>query len=203
LSIEWIKPLHLECENIASTLRFRTQPRAHGIVGLEVVRIQAVSVNGSNTRRLPVRGLCIKHDERKPAISPFDSRPDDHQATHLGREQVNLVDTLTNVAEQTLDGVGYLDIAAHRLRKLVKGQGFLYLFSQTSHRLWIELAIFGFEGGNLHQGPLLVRLCLDAQKFCLYFTARSPGDGVQDVALLEQETSLEGCRRKQFLHRSQ
>jgi hypothetical protein len=47
----------------------------------------------------------------------------DHQATHPSREQVNLVGTLTNVAEQTLDGVGCPDIAAHRLRKLVKGQG--------------------------------------------------------------------------------
>jgi predicted dehydrogenase len=41
--IEWIEPLHLECEDFAHAIRSGTQPRAHGGVGLEVVRILAAA----------------------------------------------------------------------------------------------------------------------------------------------------------------
>ncbi len=41
--IEWIEPLHLECEDFANAIRSGTQPRAHGGVGLEVVRILAAA----------------------------------------------------------------------------------------------------------------------------------------------------------------
>lgn len=37
--IDWIEPLHLECEDFAKAIRTGTQPRANGAVGLEVVRI--------------------------------------------------------------------------------------------------------------------------------------------------------------------
>ena len=37
--IDWIEPLHLECEDFANAIRTGAQPRAHGEVGLEVVRI--------------------------------------------------------------------------------------------------------------------------------------------------------------------
>jgi predicted dehydrogenase len=39
--IEWIEPLNLECEDFAGAIRTGSQPRAHGGVGLEVVRILA------------------------------------------------------------------------------------------------------------------------------------------------------------------
>ncbi len=39
--IDWIEPLRLECEDFAHAIRTGTQPRAHGAVGLEVVRILA------------------------------------------------------------------------------------------------------------------------------------------------------------------
>ena len=39
--IEWNEPLHLECEDFARAIRTGTLPRAHGGVGLEVVRILA------------------------------------------------------------------------------------------------------------------------------------------------------------------
>src|SRR2546421_8614673 len=39
--IEWIEPLHLECEDFARAIRTGSQPRAHGQVGLEVVRVLA------------------------------------------------------------------------------------------------------------------------------------------------------------------
>jgi len=41
--IEWVEPLHLECEDFARAIRTGAQPRAHGGVGLEVVRILAAA----------------------------------------------------------------------------------------------------------------------------------------------------------------
>ncbi len=41
--IDWIEPLRLECEDFAKSIRFGTQPRAHGGVGLEVVRVLAAA----------------------------------------------------------------------------------------------------------------------------------------------------------------
>ena len=37
--IDWIEPLHLECEDFANAIRTGTPPRANGSVGLEVVRV--------------------------------------------------------------------------------------------------------------------------------------------------------------------
>jgi predicted dehydrogenase len=41
--IDWIEPLRLECEDFANAIRTGSQPRAHGGVGLEVVRVLAVA----------------------------------------------------------------------------------------------------------------------------------------------------------------
>jgi predicted dehydrogenase len=39
--IDWIEPLHLECEDFANSIRTGTKPRASGEVGLEVVKVLA------------------------------------------------------------------------------------------------------------------------------------------------------------------
>jgi predicted dehydrogenase len=41
--IDWIEPLRLECEDFANSIRLGAQPRAHGRVGLEVVRVLAAA----------------------------------------------------------------------------------------------------------------------------------------------------------------
>lgn len=41
--IDWAEPLRLECEDFANAISTGTQPRAHGGVGLEVVRILAAA----------------------------------------------------------------------------------------------------------------------------------------------------------------
>ena len=41
--IDWIEPLRLECEDFAHAIRTGEQPRAHGGVGLEVVRVLATA----------------------------------------------------------------------------------------------------------------------------------------------------------------
>ena len=41
--IDWIEPLRLECEDFAQAIRTGTSPRAHGAVGLAVVRVLAAA----------------------------------------------------------------------------------------------------------------------------------------------------------------
>jgi predicted dehydrogenase len=41
--IDWVEPLRLECEDFANAIRTGEQPRAHGGVGLEVVRVLAMA----------------------------------------------------------------------------------------------------------------------------------------------------------------
>lgn len=41
--IDWVEPLHLECEDFANAISTGAQPRAHGGVGVEVVRILAAA----------------------------------------------------------------------------------------------------------------------------------------------------------------
>src|SRR2546428_735984 len=41
--IDWIEPLRLECEDFINAIRTKTQPRAHGEVGLEVVEVLAAA----------------------------------------------------------------------------------------------------------------------------------------------------------------
>jgi predicted dehydrogenase len=41
--IDWVEPLHLECEDFANAIATGVQPRAHGGVGVEVVRILAAA----------------------------------------------------------------------------------------------------------------------------------------------------------------
>ena len=79
--------------------------------------------------------------------------PDNRQATVLGREDVNLVGTLAYIAEETLDGIGGLNMPMHRCRERIKRQRVLFLLDQTSHRFGIAFVIFGgsrLPGGRVH-----------------------------------------------------
>src|SRR5438270_2308017 len=42
---DWVEPLRLECEDFANAIRTGAQPRAHGGVGLEVVKVLAAAQN--------------------------------------------------------------------------------------------------------------------------------------------------------------
>jgi len=57
----------------------------------------------------------------------LDRGPDYRQATGLGREDVDLIGALTHIAEETLNGIGGLNVSVHRGRKIIKRQGFLFL----------------------------------------------------------------------------
>ncbi len=54
--IDWVEPLHLECQDFANAIRTGVQPRAHGGAGVEVVRIltQAQKVLEEQQTRLAI-----------------------------------------------------------------------------------------------------------------------------------------------------
>ena len=62
-------------------------------------------------------------------------RPDNGETTGFGREGINLIGALPHVAEETFDRIGCLNVSMHRLRKRKKGEGVLFILSQTSHCL--------------------------------------------------------------------
>jgi len=74
----------------------------------------------------------------------LDGGPHNGQATVLGGEDVNLIGALPDIAKETLDGIGALNMPMHGHRKGVKRQGLLFLFSQASDRFGIAFAIFGW-----------------------------------------------------------
>src|SRR5512135_273367 len=133
----------------------------------------------------------------------LDRRPDNREATSLRRKHLNLIGTLPHVAKQTLNGIRTLNVSMHALRELVKRQQVLFIFSQASHRFWIALAVLGFEGRQVGHCLLLCWLAPDSTKFGLHIASLSPGNSVEDIALLMQQTALtRGCR-KEFADRSE
>jgi hypothetical protein len=76
---------------------------------------------------LPVALLGLFHRNLSEGNALYGG-PDDGQTTHLGREHINLIGALAHEAPQTLDGIGRADVAMHCPRKVVKGQGFVFLF---------------------------------------------------------------------------
>lgn len=128
----------------------------------------------------------------------LDGGPDNRDATRLRRKHINLIGALPYIAEETFNGVGGLNVPMHRLRKGIQRQEVLFVLSQASHRLGIALAILGFEGCQLYQCLLLCRLVPDADQFGLDSAALSAGNGVQDSALLMNQTALTRGGRKQL-----
>ena len=56
--IDWIEPLHLECEDFAHSIRTGTKPRASGEVGLAVVKVLAAA-----------QEALLRTEEHNPALS--------------------------------------------------------------------------------------------------------------------------------------
>jgi hypothetical protein len=65
------------------------------------------------------------------------------EATLLGGEDVNLIGALPHEASEAFDSVGRLNVTMHHLRKCIKCQQMLLVFSQTAYRFWIALSILG------------------------------------------------------------
>jgi hypothetical protein len=67
-------------------------------------------------------------------VDILDGRPDNGKATGLGGEHVDLIGALSHITEETLNGIGRLNMPVHRLRKGIKRQEVLFVLSQASYR---------------------------------------------------------------------
>jgi hypothetical protein len=99
---------------------------------------------------------------------------------------------------ETLDGIGGLNVPMHRGRERIKRQRLLFLLGQPSHRLGIAFAIFGFEGRQLVECLLFRRLLPNRHEFSLNLSTLSPGDRIENVALLMHQATLTRRGRKQL-----
>ena len=59
----------------------------------------------------------------------LDGGPDNGQTAGLHREHVNLIGALPHITEETLNGIGGLNVPMHRLRKRIKRQEVLFVLS--------------------------------------------------------------------------
>jgi hypothetical protein len=57
----------------------------------------------------------------------LDRGPDNREATGLGGEDINLIGALAHIAEETLDGIGRLNVSVHGGREFVKRQEVLFI----------------------------------------------------------------------------
>jgi len=114
----------------------------------------------------------------------LDRGPDNREATGLRRKHVNLIRPLPDIAKQTFDGIGRLNVSVHGRWELVKRQQVLFVLCQASYRFWIALSILGFEGCQLGQRLLFARLLPNAAEFGLHIPALLSRDSREHIALL-------------------
>jgi len=120
----------------------------------------------------------------------LDGRPDNGEATGLSREDVDLISPLPHIAEQTLNGVGGLNVSVHPLRKRIKRQEVLFVLNQASHRFGIAHSVLGFERGQLDRRLLFCWVLPDTNQFSLHLPSLSSGDGGEHIALFMRASSL-------------
>ena len=74
-------------------------------------------------------------------------------AQTMAKQLVSVVNTsiwevaLPDIAEETTNGIGRLNMPMHGGRELVKRQEVFFILRQASHGLGRAFALFGFEGG--------------------------------------------------------
>ena len=70
-------------------------------------------------------------------------RPDDGEATRLGRERVDLIGALAHITKQAFDGIGAANVTVHDRREGIKRQQMLFIFAEAADCFGIALLIFG------------------------------------------------------------
>jgi hypothetical protein len=73
--------------------------------------------------RLHTMGSVLLQHREFVQTDILDRRPDNHQATGLRREHVNLISALAHITEETLKGIGGLNMPMHSLRKGINEVG--------------------------------------------------------------------------------
>jgi hypothetical protein len=110
--------------------------------------------------------------------------PDNGQTTHFGGKGINLIGALSNIAEETFDSIGCLNVAVHRRWKRVKGEQMLFILSQAAYRFRIPLSIFGFKRLQIGECILFLLLPPNSAEFRLNLLSLASRDGTEDITLL-------------------
>lgn len=115
----------------------------------------------------------------------LDSRPNNGKVSGLLLEDVNLIGALSYIAEETLNGIGRLNVPVYCGGERVKGQEVLLILRKAAYRFGIALRVLGFEGRQ-YQRVLLAPFSLSSM------------NGIQHIELLIYQTSLARGGRKQL-----
>lgn len=71
--------------------------------------------------------------------------PNNREATGFGCKGINLIGTLANIAEKTLNGIGTANRAMHDRREGIKRQKMLFIFTEAADGFGITLLVFGLR----------------------------------------------------------
>ncbi len=89
----------------------------------------------------------------------------------------------------------------HDRREGLKGQEMFFVLHQAAHRFGIDLAIFAFEGCQLHEGLLFRRRLPDPSSLRGNGVLLSFGDGIHHIALFMDHAALARRGRKEGRNR--
>ena len=70
-------------------------------------------------------------------------RRDNGQATGFCCEGINLIGALPNIAKETFNGIGAANVPMHDLRKGIKREKMLFIFTEAADSFGIALLVFG------------------------------------------------------------
>jgi hypothetical protein len=123
------------------------------------------------------------------------SSPDDRDTARFCRECINLIGTLSDIAEKAFDGICASNIPAHDLWEVIKREKMLFIFTEASYGFRVTLTLFRFEEIKLSKSFFLRLLMPDPRQLCGNIRTFPFGDGVEHVSLFMDGTS----RAERFL----
>jgi hypothetical protein len=83
--------------------------------------------------RLRTMGSVLLHHRDFVQTDIPDGGPDNREATGLRREHINLIGALPDIAEETLDRIGRLNVPMHAGRECIKGQEMFFVLCLASY----------------------------------------------------------------------
>ncbi len=143
------------------------------------------------------RRLGSLRDGYPGQVDVLHDSPHDGQATGFRREGVNLIGAQSNIAKETLDGVGTPNVAVHNGWKRVKRQEMFFILAETADSFGIALLIFGFEGDQIEQRIFFLLLFENSGKFRTDLFAFTMRNRVQNIALFMHDTARPRSRGKE------
>jgi hypothetical protein len=84
--------------------------------------------------------------------------PDNGETAHLRREGINLIATLSHMAEKAFDGIGRLNMTRHGRGKGIKREEMLFILSQAPYCFGVALSLLRFKRIQIDERVFLLLL---------------------------------------------